>query len=210
MKIEIQRKISYAKHMNIAELAELTTQSIKENQLELLFEMETEIFTALQNYPLWQPRFHGWYAQAYLNVKKPQKANIHCNTGIRLAKALQDDIGVEELKALRDQITAMLVALAGQQKRGGSKLERALQAFEEQNLELCKELATESLEEAVQKEDSKQEILSLLTLAKIPAEKDWAMNRAFGRSQEIGDQNLLTAVKKSFDSLGLEIPKHIF
>lgn len=196
--------------MNLAELAQLTTQSIKENQLELLFEMEAEIFTALRDYPLWQPRFHGWYAQAYLNTKNPQKANIHCNSAIRLAKALQDDSGVEELKALRDQITGMLVALAGQQKQGGSKLERALRAFEEENLELCKKLSLESLTEAVEIQDSKQEILSLLTLAKISTEEDWAMNRAFTRSQEIGDQNLLTAVKKSFDSLGRDVPKHIF
>ena len=196
--------------MNLAELATLTTQSIQNNQLDLLFEMEDDIFQALQDYPLWQPRFHGWYAQAYLNVKNPQKANLHCNTGIRLAKIIQDTQGVESLKELREQITAMLVALAGMQKQGGSKLELALQAFADGDIELCKELGTMSLVEARNAQDSKQEILSLLALGKIPSEQDWSMSTAFQRSQEIGDQNLITAVKKSMDSLGIEIPKHIF
>ena len=196
--------------MNLTELAKLTTQSIQNNQLDLLFEMEEQIFQSLQDYPLWLPRFHGWYAQAYLNVKNPQQANTHCNTGIRLAKAIQDDQGVKSLKELREQITAMLVALAGQQKRGGTKLELALQAFEDGNLELCKELSTLALVEAKNDADAKQEILSLLTLAKLPSEEDWAIQTAFQRCQEISDQNLITAVKKSMEALGREIPTHIF
>lgn len=196
--------------MNLADLAKLTTESIQNNQLDLLFELEEQIFQALQEYPLWLPRFHAWYAQAYLNAKNPQKANIHCNTGIRLAKTIQDDQGVESLKELREQITAMLVALAGQQKQGGTKLELALQAFEEGNIELCQEIATMALVEAKNNDDSKQEILSLLTLAKIPSERSWAITTAFQRTQEIGDQNLITAVKKSMDALGFDIPTHIF
>ena len=196
--------------MNIDDLAKLTTQSIQQNQLDLLFEMENDIFSSLTQYPLWLPRFHGWYAQAYLQAKKPQRANLHCNTAIRLAKAIQDDKGVKHLRDLREQITALLVVLSAKKKEAGSVLEGAISALEAENIELCKDLAQLALKEAIEVQDPKQEILALLTLAKIPSERTTAIDRAYHRCQEIGDMNLITAVKKTMDELNIEVPKHVF
>ena len=196
--------------MNLPELASLTTNALRGGQEELLFDMETEIFQAIAEYPLWQPRFHAWYAQAYLNRKQPKIALRHCNTGIRLAKAIQDEEGRNQIKELRDQCTAMLVALDQQAKQGGSLLEQALQEIASQNWETAKQLTQTALNEAIEKHDNKQEILALLAMVEIPSESEWAIDEAYRRCQEIGDKNLITAVKKSMDSIGKEVPSHVF
>ena len=54
------------------------------------------------------------------------------------------------------------------------------------------------------------EILSWLTLARIQEHQDHAVQQAYNRAQEFNDFNLITIVKKSIESLGLEVPVHIF
>ena len=195
---------------NIQQLADGCLQFLREGKSEYVLQIWSEFPAVLDENPLWAPRFHAWFCQAHLNLRQPKEALRHCHTGIRLAKAIDDQKGVEAIEELRSQAVAMLTALTKQSEDLDHLLSKANQAIVTQSWIEAEQFATQSLEEAILQEDTKLEVLSLLTLARIPALQQQYLARAHKRTQEINDFNLITLVKKSYDALGVSLPTHVF
>jgi hypothetical protein len=134
----------------------------------------------------------------------------HCHAGRRTARAVQDQQGIEVCAQLLQQASAMLVAMTEQSTAGSSLLEQADQAIRAENWTVALQCTSDSLANAIEQGDHKMEILSLLSMARIPSEQAQAIDRAYHRTQEMNDMNLITLVKKSMDSLGIEVPTHTF
>ena len=130
--------------------------------------------------------------------------------GIRLAKAIEDTQGATSLEELRTQAVGMLSALTKQAEDLDHLLAQADIAIQASEWDIAENLAQQSLTEALRDHDGKLEILSLLTMARIPAHTLTYLQRAHDRAQDLNDFNLITLVKKSYDSLGVDIPSHIF
>ena len=195
---------------NIQQLADGCLQFLRDNKSEYVLQVWTEFEDVISDHPLWTPRFHAWLCQAHLNLHQPKEALRHCYTGIRLAKAIDDAKGVASLEELRTQAVGMLSALTKQSQDRDHLLAQADSAIQAADWETASSLAQQSLAEAVEKNDGKLEILSLLTVARIPQYTHEYLQRAHDRSQELNDFNLITLVKKSYDALKVDIPGHIF
>ena len=195
---------------NIQQLADGCLQFLRENKSEYVLQVWTEFEDVISDHPLWTPRFHAWLCQAHLNLHQPKEALRHCYTGIRLAKAIDDAKGVASLEELRTQAVGMLSALTKQSQDRDHLLAQADSAIQAEDWETANSLARQSLTEAIDKNDGKLEILSLLTVARIPEYTHEYLQRAHDRSQELNDFNLITLVKKSYDALKVDIPGHIF
>ena len=195
---------------NIQQLADGCLQFLRENKSEYVLQVWTEFENVISDNPLWTPRFHAWMCQAHLNLHQPKEALRHCYTGIRLAKAIDDAKGVTSLEELRTQAVGMLSALTKQSQDRDHLLAQADSAIQAEDWETAGSLAQQSLTEAIEKNDGKLEILSLLTVARIPQYTHEYLQRAHDRSQELNDFNLITLVKKSYDALKVDIPGHIF
>ena len=194
----------------IQQLADGCLQFLKENKPAYALQIWIEFSDIVESHPTWTPRFHAWFAQAHLALRQPKEAMRHCHAGRRTARAIQDQQGVEVCAQLLQQASAMLVAMTEQSTAGSSLLEQADQAIRAEDWPLAKQCTSESLASAIAQGDNKMEILSLLSMARIPSEQEQAINRAYHRTQEMNDMNLITLVKKSMDSLGIEIPTHTF
>lgn len=194
----------------IQQLANGCLQFLRENKSEYVLQVWTEFADVINDHPLWTPRFHAWLCQAHLNLHQPKEALRHCYTGIRLAKAIDDAKGVTSLEDLRTQAVAMLSALTKQARAPDHLLGQADIAIQASEWDTAEILARQSLTEATSANDGKLEILSLLTLARIPEYTQEYLLRAHDRSQELNDFNLITLVKKSYDALGIDLPHHIF
>ena len=195
---------------NIQQLADGCLQFLRENKSEYVLQVWTEFADVINEHPLWTPRFHAWLCQAHLNLHQPKEALRHCYSGIRLAKAIDDSTGVQSLEDLRNQAVGMLSALTKQAQDTDHLLAQADIAIQAADWETATTLAQQSLTEAISANDGKLEILSLLTLARVPEYTQEYLQRAHDRSQVLNDFNLITLVKKSYDALGVSIPSHIF
>ena len=196
--------------MTLEQWAIKYVQALQKEQFDTLLDSQSEVLPLLEDSPVFAPRFHAWWAQAFLSKREPKTAVVHCNTAIRLAKNILDQDGVIALKELRSQAIAMLSALSAQRHGQPGIVERALTAIETGDFDTGEALADQAHREAIQEDDPKKEILSLLTLAKLPHRSEKAIEIAYERTQEIGDVNLITAVKKAMDALGHKSPPHIF
>jgi len=194
----------------IQQLADGCLQFLREHKSEYALQVWLEFEDIIVAHPLWTPRFHAWMCQAHLNLHQPKEALRHCYTGIRLAKAIEDSAGVSSLEDLRNQAVGMLGALTKQAEDREHLLAQADAAIQAKDWETAETLVMQSLNEALSEQDGKLEILSLLTLARIPSRQTEYLQRAHDRSQELNDFNLITLVKKSYDALGVDIPSHIF
>ena len=194
----------------IQQLADGCLQFLREGKSEYVFQVWSEFSDTINAHPLWTPRFHAWLCQAHLNLKQPKEALRHCHTGIRLARTIEDKHGVQSLEELRSQAVAMLAAITKQQEDMDHLLAQADLAIQAEDWTNAEVLGLKSLSEAIQDEDGKLEILSLLTLARIPNLTTKYLERAHNRAQVLNDFNLITLVKKSFDALNVTIPHHIF
>lgn len=195
---------------NIQQLADGCLQFLREGKSEYVLQIWKEFPAVLDEHPLWAPRFHAWFCQAHLNLRQPKAALRHCHSGLRLAKAIDDATGVSALEDLRTQAVNMLTAITQQQEDSDHLLSQANISIQAKDWDSAISIAQRSLTEAEQSNDTKLEILSLLTLARIPSQQEASLQRAHERAQEINDFNLITLVKKSFDALGVDIPAHIF
>ena len=195
---------------HIQQLADGCLQFLRENKSEYVLQVWAEFAGVINDHPLWTPRFHAWLCQAHLNLHQPKEALRHCYTGIRLAKAIDDSKGVQSLEELRTQAVGMLSALTKQAQDTDHLLAQADIAIQAADWDTAATLAQKSLTEAISSNDGKLEILSLLTLARLPEYTQEYLQRAHDRAQELNDFNLITLVKKSYDSLGVSIPSHIF
>ena len=195
---------------NIQQLADGCLQFLRENQSDYVLQIWTEFSDVLDENPLWAPRFHAWFCQAHLNLKQPKEALRHCHAGLRLAKAIDDADGITAIEALKAQAVAMLTVLTQQENDRDHILSKADDAIQKHQWSMAEEFARSSLDSALEKQDSKLEVLSLLTLARIPSLQQEFLTTAYNRVQHLEDFNLITLVKKSFDSLGVDVPDHIF
>ena len=194
----------------IHQLADGCLQFLRENKSEYVIQIWTEFADVINAHPLWTPRFHAWLCQAHLNLHQPKEALRHCYTGIRLAKAIEDTKGATSLEELRTQAVGMLSALTKQAEDLDHLLAQADIAIKASEWDTAENLVQQSLTEALKDQDGKLEILSLLTMARIPQHTLEYLQMAHYRAQELNDFNLITLVKKSYDSLGVDIPNHIF
>ena len=194
----------------IQQLADGCLQFLRDNKSEYALQVWIEFEDVIVAHPLWTPRFHAWMCQAHLNLHQPKEALRHCYTGIRLAKAIEDSAGVSSLEELRSQAVGMLGALTKQAEDREHLLAQADAAIQAKEWDSAATFTREALDEALVEQDGKLEILSLLTMARIPSFQAEYLQRAHDRSQELNDFNLITLVKKSYDALGVSIPSHIF
>lgn len=194
----------------IQQLADGCLQFLKENKPEYALQIWVEFSDIIESNPVWTPRFHAWFCQAHLALRQPKEAMRHCHAGRRTARTIQDQQGIDVCAQLLQQASAMLVAMTEQSTAGNSLLEQADQAIRSENWTLAMQYTSESLDVAIAQGDHKMEILSLLSMARIPTEQSQAIERAYHRTQEMNDMNLITLVKKSMDSLGIEVPIHTF
>ena len=194
---------------SIQGLADGCLQFLNNDQPEYVLQVWEEFEGIIKEHPLWLPRFHSWCCQAHLTLKQSKPALRHCHAGRRAAKSIDDKKGVEVFDGLKQQATQLLVSQSSKDLEEGI-LEQATLAIRQEKWEEAFTLIQISLQEAVEKNDHKMEILSLLTLARIPIHQSTAVQQAFDRAQSIGDFNLIHIVKKSIESLGLEVPVHIF
>jgi hypothetical protein len=181
----------------------------KENYDEVLNSID-DVLPLLENDLILRPKFHAWWAQAFLSKQDPNAAIRHVNTAIRYAKQIQDDDGVIALKEFRSTAISMLAAINAKSHGTPTILEQAIRKIDSGEIVIGEQLAEQSYQQAIAENNNKMEILSLLAMAKIQSRRIEVLALAHDRAQDIGDPNLITAVKKTMDSLGCVPPPHIF
>ena len=194
---------------SIQGLADGCLQFLNNDQPEYVLQIWDEFQDIIKDHPLWLPRFHSWCCQAHLALRQPKLGLRHCHAGRRAAKSIDDQAGIEVFNTLQQQATHLLSAQTPTSS-GHGILDQAVSAIENGLWDEATILIETSIQQALQQNDHKMEILSWLTLARIQEHQDYAVQQAYNRAQEFNDFNLITIVKKSIESLGLEVPVHIF
>ncbi len=156
-----------------------------------------------------QARVAAWHAQALQLQSRLDEAHEACTHALRLARSAGEARALAPLRKLHADITSQRAALAVATGTPlpDSALGRAAAAVDSgapDALELCDVALTEA------GEDPREQVLALLTRARLPGEADQAVRKAARIADEVSDMNLVTAVARAARAAGVELPVYVF
>ena len=162
--------------------------------------------------PALQARHATWTAQAHQLRGELAQAATMIRHAISLATLAGESDALPALKALKAQIVTGKVAAAGAANLPlpETLLGRAVQAIDQGRVEDGASLARQARIEAQSLGDAREEVFSLLALARIAGQEDSAIRAAFDVADASDDKNLVTAVSRAARAASVSLPKKVF
>jgi len=162
--------------------------------------------------PSLRARHATWMAQAHQLRGELDQATSMIRHAINLATIAGDADALPALKALKTQLITgkIAAASAGELPMPDTLLGRAVHAMDQGDMDEGARLARQARIEAQSVANSRDEVLSLLALARIPGQEDSAIRAAHEVADHSNDKNLVTAVSRAAHAAAVALPKKIF
>jgi tetratricopeptide (TPR) repeat protein len=193
---------------------------------------QDEVFAAAADLDDVQARAWSLYAQALMRAGKPKEALPWCERALRITRALGDEAGLAEVRALHTELREALTAEAADRKARehslrlagltvdqilvglGSALDRADALIQKANAEIqaghlreADPIARMALVEAVQGEGVREEVLARIAIATVaPEEARVELTAAWRRAERAGEFNLVSAVARAAELARVALP----
>lgn len=160
-------------------------------------------------------RVIAWLGQAEMFNGNFKAAGQAVRQAIALATEAGDNEGVQALKALQAQVAMRRQAAKGMEAAPlpldlNTPVSRAAAAIHQGDLRTGEVLALEGLTQAEAAGDFREQILALLTLARLPGQAERHILRAVEVADQSDDMNLVTAAAKAAQAAGIALPKKVF
>ena len=157
-------------------------------------------------------RHAAWTAQAHILRGEHKLARTALKQAIALAEACGDTDAIPGLRKVSAQIFQAMsaAAAAASAPLPDTILGRAIGAMDEGDHAKATELAISARQAAKAAGDFREEVFSLLALARVPGRAAEAIKEAQTVADASSDMNLVTAVAAAARAAGIEIPKQVF
>jgi len=162
--------------------------------------------------PSLRARHATWMAQAHQLRGEIDQATSMIRHAISLATIAGDSDALPALKALKTQLVTgkIAAASAAELPMPETLLGRAVHAMDHGEMENGAGLARQARIEAQSLGNSRDEVLSLLALARIPGQEDSAIRAAYEVADQSNDKNLITAVSRAARAANVVLPSTVF
>lgn len=182
---------------------------IKENHHQEALENLNRIDIESQA-PEFKGHLYSWKAQCLAQTRAFDEA-IRCyNQAIRMAKANNEMDVVQELRTHRDQASAQAAALALPQSTSDKNPITVALALADEDPNGAMTALTSHLEKLIFEDNPKEYILCILALARLSPAPQPLLNDALAWANRADDPNLISAVKRTMDHLGIKAPTKTF
>ena len=177
-----------------------------------LFDEEALQILAQPLHPLLHAKVLSWYAQSQQQQNNLSDAIHIYEQAIQAAQNAGDDEGALMLKEQHQQLLEQKKAqeTTPTNHRSDDPLQAGIAQLQHRNTSRAETLLLSSVAQADEEGDPKSRVLSRLALSRLPSYQSAMIEQALHIAQQEGDMNLVTAVKKTMDQLGQNIPPHIF
>jgi len=170
---------------------------------------------ASKDNPALRARVLAWLGQAEMFEGNYKGAAAAVRQAKALAEQSGDGAAVNQLKSLLAQITMRRQAASGLASAPASEildtpLFRADAAISRGAHEEGEALAQAAIAAAVQSGNARDQVLGLLTIARIPGRAAQSIGEAAAVADASGDMNLVTAVAQAARAAGIEIAPKVF
>ena len=153
---------------------------------------------------------YSWKAQCLAQNRAFDEA-IRCyNQAIRMAKANNEMDVVQELRTHRDQASAYAAALAIPQSTSEQSPISLALALADEDPNGAINALTSHLDQLIFENNPKEYILCILALSRVSPEPQPILNDALAWANRADDPNLISAVKRTMDHLGIKAPTKTF
>jgi hypothetical protein len=164
----------------------------------------------IEDRPALLARHAAWTAQAHQLRGEQSEAIAKVAQAIALATAAEETDALPALKALKVQLVTGKAAAPGALPLPDTLLGRSVSALDAGNLTDGARLARQARIEAQSMGNARDEVLSLLALARIPGQEDSAIRSAAAVADASEDKNLVTAVAHAARAGRIALPKKVF
>lgn len=152
----------------------------------------------------------GWCAQSKAEQHHREEALLLYDQAIELAEQIHDLDGKQALSEQKNILLEQIKALNIAEQTPANILQEGIALLKTEHTQRAETLLLSSVAQADDQGDPKSKVLARLALARIPTYREAMIAEAFDLAQETGDMNLITAVKKTMDQLGIHITPHVF
>jgi hypothetical protein len=197
-------------------LALAMVHALRRGDLQGVIQQCESALHAADGRPALQARVHAWVAQAHLGLGQARSARTSLRLALALARFSDDTAGLEELKELQTRIFSASLASNQAPAHGGAAelpdtpVAHAVAALDAGDLDTGARLARDARTLAQDQGDTREEVLALLALARIPGETGTAILAAADVADDAGDMNLVTAVAKAAKAAGITLEAKVF
>ncbi len=194
------------------ELAVALVQALARQDGELALQLANTLEPLIGERAALRARHATWAAQAHQLQGNLTEAATMIRQAIALAQSAGETDALPGLKALKAAIVTGKVAAqtASELPLPDTLLGKAVAAMNSGNPETGAHLARQARIEAQSLGNVKDEVLSLLALARIPGQEDSAIRAAFRVADSSNDKNLVTAVSRAAKAANVPLPKQVF
>jgi hypothetical protein len=170
------------------------------------------VLSQLTGRPLLAAKVHAWVAQAHIRDGHPTPAIGHLDSAMALATNAGDAAGAQELQTLRDQAQSQVTSLVSARPKElpNTLLGRACAALDHGDLVTGEHLADEAWMLARRAGDPREQVLSLLALARLPHRCEIALHTAHTIADEADEPNLVSAVARAARLAGVALTVQVF
>ena len=162
--------------------------------------------------PALRARHAAWTAQAHQIRGNLSEAAANIRQAIAFAQIAGETDALPALKALKASIVTGKVAQqnAAELPLPDSLLGQAVHAIDSGATEKGAGLARQARIEAQAMGNARDEVFSLLALAKVAGQEDSAIRAAYNVADSSNDKNLVTAVARAARAANVPLPKKLF
>ncbi len=150
-----------------------------------------------------------WLGEAHLQCNDLRAARTALRRAAALATALNETDGLTVISDLRRAVGAKAMQAAPPHTQD-TPVGRACAALDSGDLEAGERLALEALDAARAEDNPREQVLSLLALARIPARTDASIRTAARVADRTNDRNLVTAVAHAARAAGVALAPKVF
>lgn len=201
--------------MEARELFQTIIDHLKREQGAPVLALAPQALEASKDNPALRARVLAWLGQAEMFEGNYKGASAAVRQAKALAEQGGDTAAVNQLKSLLAQITMRRQAASGlaavpQNEILDTPLFRADAAISRGDLEQGEALARTAIAAAVESGNARDQVLGLLTIARIPGKAAESIAEAGAIADASGDMNLVTAVAQAARAAGIEIAPKVF
>jgi hypothetical protein len=164
----------------------------------------------IENRPALLARHAAWTAQAHQIRGERSEAIAKVAQAIALATSAGETDALPALKTLEVQLMTGKSAAAGNLPLPDTLLGRSVAALDLGDFTEGAKLARQARIDAQARGNPRDEVLSLLALARIPGQEDSAIRAAATVADASEDKNLVTAVSRAARAARIALPKKVF
>ena len=194
------------------EIAVALVQALARQDADEALTLSEALSPLIGDRPALQARHAAWTAQAYQIRGDLKKAAETIRQAIKLAQIAGDTDAIPALKTLKAAIVTGKVAQqnAADLPLPDTQLGQAVAAIDAGDIETGLSLARQARIEAQALGNARDEVFSLLALARVQGQEDSAIRTAFTVADASNDKNLVTAVARAAKAANVALPKKKF